>query len=99
MRKFRKIVAVCLAAATLAGGVAVSTPAAAWRRWSWGAPATAAGVIGGLALGADATASPYSYPYAYPYPYNYAGHGCIARHPVYDEWGGFAGYQRMRVAC
>lgn len=57
-----------------------------------GAPALAPGAL---------TAAPYSYRYSYPapYPYVYARNGCLVNAPVYDDWGGFLGYQRLRVAC
>ncbi|SFK56514.1 hypothetical protein [Methylocapsa palsarum] len=57
----------------------------------------------------------YSYPYgysAYPYAaYPYAGYPyggyayaaprrlCRVRSPVFDAWGRFAGYRRLRVSC
>jgi hypothetical protein len=79
--------------------------------WGWGAPAIAAGALGALALGAVA-AGAGSYPYyggcngyygscGYPaaYGYAYPARYCVARSPVYDDWGNFVGYQRMRVAC
>ncbi|WP_400769007.1 hypothetical protein [Methylosinus sporium] len=47
------------------------------------------------------TATPYSYYYRYPapYPYVYARSGCLVNAGVYDNWGAFLGYQRLRVAC
>jgi hypothetical protein len=64
-----------------------------WHRgyWGggWGGP-VAAGVIGGLALGALA-GSAYAYGPAY---YN----GCYWQNqPAYDAWGNFAGYQPVQV--
>jgi hypothetical protein len=113
MSKIRKIITTGLIATTLAAAVLASTPASAWYRrygwygggWGWGGPAIAAGVLGGLALGAVA-AGAGSYPY-YPgyygnpaaYGYPYAARFCVVRNPVYDDWGNFVGYQRMRVAC
>ncbi|MFO1135893.1 MAG: hypothetical protein U1E30_11980 [Rhodoblastus sp.] len=87
-----KIITTSIAALTLAGAVAAtSTPAAAWHYhhggWGWGGPAIAAGVVGGLALGAMAASSQ---------PY-YAT--CVTREAVYDSWGNFRGYRRVRVAC
>jgi hypothetical protein len=83
--------------------------------WGWGGPAIAAGVLGGLALGsiaAGAAAPYYGYPYpygyaAYPYAgYPYGGYAyavprrvCRVRSPVFDAWGRFAGYRRLRVRC
>ncbi len=85
-----KIITTSIAALTLAGAVAAtSTPAAAWHyhHGGWGGPAIAAGVVGGLALGAMAASSQ---------PY-YAT--CVTREAVYDSWGNFRGYRRVRVAC
>jgi hypothetical protein len=79
--------------------------------WGWGAPAIAAIGLGALAVGAVA-AGAGAYPYyggcngyygscGYPaaYGYAYPARFCVARSPVYDDWGNFVGYQRMRVAC
>jgi hypothetical protein len=79
--------------------------------WGWGAPAIAAIGLGALAVGAVA-AGAGSYPYyggcngyygscGYPaaYGYAYPARFCVVRNPVYDDWGNFVGYQRMRVAC
>ena len=110
MSSFRKIITTGVVAATLATTVFASTPASAWYRygygyrggWGWGGPAIAAGVLGGLALGAVAAgaAAPgyyggYGYPVAAPYPARL----CPARQPVYNSWGNFVGYQRVRVPC
>ena len=79
--------------------------------WGWGgAPAIAAIGLGALAVGAVAAgagAYPYYgggyYPAGYGYPaaygYAYPARFCVAQSPVYDGWGNFVGYQRMRVAC
>ncbi|HMN73725.1 MAG TPA: hypothetical protein PKA55_17840 [Rhodoblastus sp.] len=59
-----------------------------WRR-GWGGPGPwVAGAVGGLALGAIAAGA-----------YNGYGYGCVANRPMYDSWGNFLGYQRVRVAC
>lgn len=59
-------------------------------RGGWGAP-VAAGLIGGLALGAAAAAS-------HPYYGGYYSRACYpADQPVYDDWGNFLGYRRVRV--
>ena len=44
---------------------------------------------------------PAGYGYGYPAAYGYASPArfCVARSPVYDDWGNFVGYQRTRVAC
>lgn len=46
-------------------------------------------------------AAPYSYYYRYPapYPYVYARNGCLVNSAIFDDWGVFRGYQRLRVAC
>ena len=87
-----KIITTSIAALTLAGAVAATaTPAAAWHHhhygYGWGGGAIAAGVVGGLALGAMAAASQPAYA------------TCLTRQPVYDGWGNFRGYRRVRVAC
>ena len=97
MTRIRKILTGGLAALTLGMTVAAtSTPAAAWGRWGggygwhgggWGGPGPwVAGAIGGLALGAIASGAA-------------GGYGCVANRPVYDPYGNFVGYQRVRVAC
>ncbi len=108
MTRFRKTFTAALAALTLGATVAATaTPADAfgrhggwrgghgyygggygygWRHRGWGGPGPwVAGAIGGLALGAVAAGA-----------YNY---GCVANQPVYDDWGRFLGYRRVRVAC
>jgi hypothetical protein len=65
-----------------------------WRGWggsygNWGG-AVAAGVVGGLALGALAGA-------AYPYGPYYWGGCSWQNRPVYDAWGNFAGYAPVQV--
>jgi hypothetical protein len=59
------------------------------RGYGWGA----AGLVGGLALGA-AAAGAYGYGYGYP---GYYGAGCIRQRPVYDAYGYFRGYQPIQV--
>ena len=91
----RKIITASIAALTLAGAVsATATPAAAWHRhhggWGWGGPAIAGGVIGGLALGAMAASAANAQP---------VYETCLTRQAVYDSWGNFRGYRRVRVAC
>lgn len=95
----RKTITGAVAALTIGASLAATATdaSAGWRgrhhhRGGWGAP-VAAGVIGGLALGAlAANAGPryYGAPYA-PAP-------CYReRRPVYDAWGRFLGYQAVRV--
>ena len=104
MTAFRESLAAGLAAVTVAGALAGSTaPAAAWGH-GWGGP-FAAGAIGGLAAGAiiGGASRPYGYGYGYPaYSGYYAPepvyNPCyVARRPVYDAYGYFAGYRRTRV--
>jgi hypothetical protein len=63
------------------------------RHGGWGAP-VAAGILGGLALGAAAAASqPY-----YGYGGGYYARSCYpADQPVVDDWGNVVGYRRVRV--
>jgi hypothetical protein len=94
----RRFAACGLAAALLC---APSAPASAqadgffvpdWVGPAGAVPALTPGVL---------TAAPYSYYYRYPapYPYVYARNGCLVNAPVFDGWGAFLGYQRLRVAC
>ncbi len=56
----------------------------------WGAP-VAAGVLGGLAVGAIAAS-------AYPYgPYGGYGGCYLQNQPIYNGWGQFVGYRPVRV--
>ena len=93
MTRSRKIITASLAALTLGATIAsTATPAAAWgwrhHHGGFGGGALAAGLIGGLAVGAIAAeASGYGYD------------TCVARQPVYDDYGNFIGYRRARVAC
>ena len=96
MTRTRKIITASLAALTLGGAVAATaTPAAAWcNGWTCYSDgprggAIAAGVIGSLALGAMAASA------AQPRYYD----TCVQRTAVYDDWGRFRGYRRIRVAC
>lgn len=68
---------------------------------NWGAP-VAAGVIGGLALGALAAgaAGAYGNGYGYAPSYGYAPAygGCyLQNRPAYDGWGNIIGYQPVQV--
>lgn len=104
----RKSMAGALAALTIGATVAASvTPAAAdWRGhrggWGgghhrgWGGPA-AAGIIGGLALGAlAANAGTRYYEPAYAAPV-YGGDCYQQDRPTYDRWGRFIGYRAATV--
>ena len=65
--------------------------------------AMAGAAIGGMALGAVvgsaiAQQNQNNYGYGYAQPVRRA-RLCPANQPVYDEWGEFVGYQRVRVPC
>lgn len=85
------IVAVSTLALALPAATFVTAPAAAqgWHGGGWGGPA-AAGLIGGLAVGALAASA---------YPYGYGGYGgCyVQNQPAYDGYGFFLGYRPVRV--
>ncbi|MGJ0510279.1 MAG: hypothetical protein ACR652_24805 [Methylocystis sp.] len=90
----------------------MATPAAA--QWGWGpgwgygygynnGGAIAGAAIGGLALGALAGAAIASSQNQYAQPYYDApprrGRLCPAWQPIYDSWGNFVQYQRVRAPC
>src|SRR5262245_38039441 len=83
-----------IAAATVAGTLAVSmTDAAAQRRgWGWG-PGIAAGIIAGFAIGAILASGPRGYVVdeGYGRPVHHSG-GYWAAQPVYDGRGRVVGY-------
>ena len=67
--------------------------------------ALAGAAIGGLALGAivggaiaQQNQNNHGYGYGHARPV-WRQRLCPARQPVYDDWGDFVGYQRVRVAC
>jgi hypothetical protein len=87
----KKVVAGALAALTMAGTLALtSTEASAqWRRgYGWGPGAVAAGVFGGLALGALA-ARPYYYGPPGYYAYGYGPDCYVTRRRVWVEGYGW----------
>ena len=88
---FKKALAVSLAALTMPAAVAAtSTPAAAAHGHH---AAFAAGLLGGLAVGAIAAGGVAPYYSAGPY-YD----DCwIDSRPVYNHWGDFVGYRRVSV--
>jgi hypothetical protein len=89
---FKKTLTVSLAALTMTAAVASATPAAAgYGRHG----AFAAGLLGGLAVGAIAAGGVSPYYSAGPY-YGY-GDCWIDSRPVYNRWGDFVGYRRVRV--
>ena len=96
----KKSVAGGLMALTLVGAVATMSAPVQAREGG----AIAAGVIGGLALGAiagSAAANQGGYGYGYPAyaaPAPVYGGGCyFTRQPVYDEYGEIIGRRRVRV--
>ncbi len=109
----RKTATGLVAAASLGAMVAAtSTPAAAWGRHGWGpGPAIAAGVLGGLAIGAIAAgaAHPGYYPApvydpepVYPAPVYggpaaYAPDCRVERRAVFDRAGFYHGDRPVRV--
>jgi hypothetical protein len=103
-----KVLMGTLTAAALMSMVAASPAEAQYRRRGYGG-AVAAGVVGGLALGAlfaGATRPAYGYGYGYyggptyvadPY-YAPAYPRCYRTwQPAYDSWGRYLGERRVRV--
>jgi len=105
--KSAKLVTGVLATAALVGLLSASPAEAQYRRRGPSGGAIAAGVLGGLAVGALIAGSrpayasgpvyvadPYYSPYAYPayQPYCYR-----TWQPVYDAWGRHVGDRRVRV--
>jgi hypothetical protein len=111
MSTIRKTISGTIAALALGATVLASaTPASAdWRGHrrhggggGWGAP-VAAGIIGGLALGALAASSARAqtrtyYAPAPAYVPSYSYGGCYdMEKPVYNRWGEFRGYRLVTV--
>lgn len=102
MTMLKKTMTASLAALTVAGALCgTSAPAAAWYRCGWGGP-VAAGLLGGLAAGAIIGSATHPYGYGYGPAYAYGPEpvydSCyLARRPVYDAYGDFSGYRRVRV--
>ena len=100
-----------VAALALAAGLVAAAPneaAAQWRhhRGGWGGPGVAAGVVGGLALGALAAGATNGYGYGYGYGYPAYGAGYYA--PVYGPscyltrervWNGYTWVNRRVRVC
>jgi hypothetical protein len=104
--KMKKTIAAGLAAVTL-GGAAIASATPASAQWGWGrgygyghgyrpyygGGAVAAGLVGGLALGALAARPAYGYaPVGYyggyaPVGYGYGGECFIERRRTVDPWG------------
>lgn len=70
--------------------------------WGYGG----GGMLAGMALGAMAAQNSYGYGYGgygqpyygYARPYRRA-RLCVANQALYDDWGDFIGYRRVRIAC
>lgn len=113
MAGFHRKAAICILSLATAASVVTSTPAAA--QWGWGpgwgygygynnGGAIAGAAIGGLALGALAGAAIANSQNQYAAdPYDYApprrARLCPAWQPIYDSWGTFIEYRRVKVAC
>ena len=113
MTGFHRFVTLNIAAATLVVTIGATSPALA--QWGWGdyggyggygynnGAAMAGAAIGGMALGAVvgsaiAQQNQNGYGYGYAQPVRRA-RLCPANQPVYDDWGEFVGYRRVKVAC
>ena len=84
-----------IGAIALAGALAASSaPAQAGsRNGAWIAGGVAAGVVG-----AALVANSHAYPaYGYGYPVTYAPQCWREARPIYDRFGNFRGYQKIRV--
>ncbi len=96
----KKTMTALVAAATIAGTLAMSaTDASAQRRgWGWG-PGLAAGIIGGAIItGAILASRPRGYVVYEGYGQPVYGRGCYwASQPVYDRWGNVVGYGSFRA--
>ncbi len=110
MSTLRKKALCSLIALTTMSSIAATPAAAQWWGWGpgWGygynnGGAIAGAAIGGLALGALAGAAIANSQTQYAQPYYDApvrrARSCPAWQPIYDSWGNFVQYQRVRVAC
>lgn len=71
--------------------------------WGYGG----GGMLAGMALGAMAAQNAYGYGYGGYYGQPYYGYArpyrrarlCVANQALYDDWGDFIGYRRVRIAC
>jgi len=91
---FKKSLTASIAAVAIGLTIASTSPASAggWNH-NWNGP-VAAGVVGGLALGAIANGGGYAPAY---YDAPVYGECYVTRRPAYDNWGNFVGYRRVRV--
>lgn len=95
----KKALAGAIGAIALAGAMAASTaPAQAGSRdAAWFAGGLAAGVVGS-ALVANSRAYPaYGYGYGYGAPVAYVQQCWREARPMYDRFGNFRGYRKIRV--
>ena len=104
----RKVLTASTAALTMAALLAATPASADWHggyggrghHRGWGGGAIAAGIIGGLALGALAAGSSrhaYAAP-AYAVEPDYDGPVCYREvRPVHDAWGRYVGERAVRV--
>ncbi len=93
----QKTLATVLAAATIAGTLAVTaTDASAQRRWF--GPAIVGGIIGGAVIGSILASRPRGYVVYEGYGQPVYGPGCYwASQPVYDRFGRVVGYTGQPV--
>ena len=93
----KKALTGAIGAIALAGAMAASSaPAQAGSRdAAWFAGGVAAGVVGG-AIVANSRAYP-AYGYGYGYPAAYAPQCWREARPMYDGFGNFIGYRKIRV--
>ena len=90
---FKKTLTASLAALTLGMTVLTSATPASAR----GGGLLAAGIIGGLALGAIAAGSAQAAPGYYGPQRVYGGECWMERREVTNSWGDVVGYRRIRV--
>jgi hypothetical protein len=69
----------------------------------WGGGGAIAGAaVAGMALGAIAASAARQNDYyygGYARPYYRRARWCVGRQALYDDWGNFAGYRRVRYRC
>jgi hypothetical protein len=105
--KSAKLVTGALATAALVGLLSASPAEAQHRRRGPSGAAVAAGIVGGLAVGALIASSRPAYasgpvyvadPYYAPHPYPaYRPYCYRSWQPVYDGWGRYVGERRVKV--
>jgi uncharacterized membrane protein YoaK (UPF0700 family) len=90
----KKIATGTLAALTLGVTLAASSAPAEAR---WGRNAAFFGGLAAGAIVAGAASHAYAAPRYYASPVYYGGSCWVERRAVYNSWGDFAGYRRIRV--